>query len=516
MDSLSKYHKADKTKAYPSPPHSPPQAKVHVSQARSHSEEDKPYSTRTTPSSSLPTPPTSPPRNSSNATLEDEGQAETALDASTLTTLLGLEGWKCGCPTLKKTPCTRQIAEAKKDTIDTQVQSMTSLTQSSPTLEAELDKLVMLVHCYLHNRGYPKEDRIGDWTNVFPIGEGKPVVQQIRKVLGRVSTKCIGVTVKKKRCEKKIGGQKVQHCARTIDEIVKPEVYLDDAYLDGLLKVLETNMYCSIHIRKQGLKEVASWKSSIVLIRKAAGLELVQGIAAPEGIGGEPQGSGKLPTEESGGPAPITRRLPTPDFDRDLDKFWPEAYDTTAFDITERSEGLTDYKISYALIKGELTRPLDPRPTNSEVKEGYVYVFQAEGNKGFVKIGYTARSVTLRHEEWKFDCNRDTKLLYPSPLVSAALVPNAHRVEKLCHAELDHRRIRIYCKACLKQHIEWFEISPAEAIAVVEKWSKWMATMPYESEKKGWTLKEEEKPRVDDIDSFMRGISVATTKATAA
>jgi hypothetical protein len=53
-------------------------------------------------------------------------------------------------------------------------------------------------------------------------------------------------------------------------------------------------------------------------------------------------------------------------------------------------------------------------------------------------------------------------------------VPNAARVEQLCHAELKRQNIRIYCSGCLKPHIEWFEISPSKAISVIEKWSKWM------------------------------------------
>lgn len=48
-----------------------------------------------------------------------------------------------------------------------------------------------------------------------------------------------------------IGGQRVQNCSKTIDEIIKPEVYLDDAYLDGFLEILEANMYCDHHINRR-------------------------------------------------------------------------------------------------------------------------------------------------------------------------------------------------------------------------------------------------------------------------
>jgi hypothetical protein len=152
-------------------------------------------------------------------------------------------------------------------------------------------------------------------------------------------------------------------------------------------------------------------------------------------------------------------------------------------------------------------------------EDGYVYLYEVEENKGFVKIGYTGRSTETRHKEWDFDCNREPKVLYPIPSGSAMVVPNARRVEALCHAELDHRRIRIYCKGCLKQHIEWFEISPAEAIGVIQKWSKWMTTRPYQSIQLRsvvkWTLKEEEMRRARDIDQFMKEISVAAISTVA-
>lgn len=158
-------------------------------------------------------------------------------------------------------------------------------------LESELDKLVMLVHCHYHDHGYPKESRIDAWTTAFPVidDDTKLVVsvqKQIKKALGPVSTLCIGVTLRGMRCKQKVGGQKVQNCTKRIDEIVKPEVYSKDAYLDSLLKDLETNMYCHLHMNKQPLKNVASWKSSITEIRNKADSELLQSIEniAPEGL----------------------------------------------------------------------------------------------------------------------------------------------------------------------------------------------------------------------------------------
>jgi len=172
----------------------------------------------------------------------------------------------------------------------------------------------------------------------------------------------------------------------------------------------------------------------------------------------------------------------------DLASYWPKAYDTSPFEIIANANTLVKSTLPQKLIRSEMSKNLEGR----DLDNGYLYAYEVDGNKGYVKIGYTARSITDRHDEWSFDCNRQIKPLYPSLLVgsgsdpddlaatTAMLVPHARRVEALCHAELNHRRVRIYCRACLKQHIEWFRLSPVEAIAVIKKWTRWMARQPYE------------------------------------
>jgi hypothetical protein len=141
------------------------------------------------------------------------------------------------------------------------------------------------------------------------------------------------------------------------------------------------------------------------------------------------------------------------------------------------------------------------RLSADDQKNGYLYIYEVEGNKGFVKIGYTTRSIRKRHEEWGFDCNRKSNPLFPIPSIKPALVPNARRVEKLCHAELKHRQAIIYCQGCLKTHEEWFESSPTDAIAVIEKWSAWMKKEPYHPDR--LLLKQEEGRKAVDMEKFM-------------
>ena len=277
-----KPQKTKKTPVYPSPPNSPSEAKPNILKATEELDNEA-NSSRT---ASLPfIPSTSPLCNKSDLMSREKEPLKNinqkyALD---LKYRLGLENWQCGCLIQKKGPCTLPIPKENKDRINSQLDSMRTLTLSFSKLASELDKLVMLVHCHHHDHGYPKESRIDAWTTAFPVRNDntKRIVSlryQIKKTLGQISIQCIGTTTKNKRCKSRIGGQKVQNCRRTINEIVKPEVYLDDGYLDVLLKGLETNMYCHVHMNEEPLKIVASWKSNIIEIRNEVGSDLLQSI----------------------------------------------------------------------------------------------------------------------------------------------------------------------------------------------------------------------------------------------
>jgi len=84
---------------------------------------------------------------------------------------------------------------------------------------------------------------------------------------------------------------------------------------------------------------------------------------------------------------------------------------------------------------------------------------EVEGKSGFVKVGYMTWSAEKCLQNWEFDCNRVPKALYPIPLGNVTVIAHAQDVKALYHAELDHRRIRIYCNCCLKEHKEWFKVS---------------------------------------------------------
>lgn len=117
------------------------------------------------------------------------------------------------------------------------------LTQSSHSLEAELLKLAKFVHCRYHDRREQLLSRVDTWKVAFPLGAGNTepslsVEKRIEKALGKVSVTCIGKTRELRPCQNKMGGRKVQHCTKSIEEIIKPKVYSVDASLERFLPIL--------------------------------------------------------------------------------------------------------------------------------------------------------------------------------------------------------------------------------------------------------------------------------------
>lgn len=433
-------------------------------------------------------------------------KAQDQMTALILKSRLGLDDWRCGARRAIGIPCRTPIREStNQDRITAQIESMVHLTRSAATFDTEIKKLVKLVHCRFHNYDELNSARIVVWETMWAGGSDVVSVEkQIRKLLGPTSTQCQATKKDETRCKNKIGGQRVQNCARTIDEIIELDIYLHDEDLQGLLEVLATNRSCHIHQTRNW--DVAVWKSGIIGICTSTVLNTQDNAEARHSKATKQDNERSLVNERSRSldtvsPESKLSRSIYPRFD-DPDTYWPKAYDITPFIILNRGTKLSDCTSSYKSVQKEIRRKLDWNEKDS----GYVYVYEVEGNEGFVKIGYTSREPKIRHGEWEFDCNRLPKVIYPVATVPATKVPNARRIEALCHAELDYRKITIHCTGCLKQHIEWFEVSPADAIRVVQKWSKWMATGPYQS----GVLKQEENRRAGDMDKFMVAIAAAT------
>lgn len=131
--------------------------------------------------------------------------------------------------------------------------------------------------------------------------------------------------------------------------------------------------------------------------------------------------------------------------------FCARTLETTPFQILPRrnrrgTKTLNDY------VHERICRSLSFRHR----KRGYIYAFQAKSNPGYIKIGYTTGPVLERLRSLIFDCNREMKVLFPTPPESVETVPNAWRVEELCHAELVDYQVQVDCTGCLSEHREWF------------------------------------------------------------
>jgi hypothetical protein len=455
--------------------------------------------------------------------MNEDNRAEAEVrDVDTLMARLQLNDWRCGGCKPDGELCQRPIYEKRQVKIRTQLGQLLTHLKPSENLDDELEKLVMLVHCHSHDHGNAKEDRLELWTRALPQASATftfTIERHIKKTLLRqLEQKCRGTTQRKTRCGQNIGGQRVENCRKTINEILQPDVYEDADLLERYLKVLEANMYCHFHEGNQTYKMVMTWKTSIMDTLEKSKTELVgdANLLTPPAeshtgsINSETESKGPDVNQET---LCRNRQLPTPRSTRSLSpefyhspwKFWPPSLDTSPFKLLPRRDSIPDLTGRYDQVKTVVIRNL----AKTHNVEGYVYLYEVEGNEGFVKLGHTA-NLEQRHKDWAFDCNRKTKILYPLLKDDMKKVPNAHRVEALCHSEMDHCRVRVDCNACLKEHIEWFETTPDECIKVIKKWSQWMRTNPFHRVVNGRAalLKKEQRDKTQDMVKFMESISM--------
>jgi hypothetical protein len=475
-----------------------------------------------------------------NITAKPPANGSPLRTLTALKTDLRIDGWQCGAETRNNTPCKRSIKCDKRKYIDAQLAAMKSLTCASPSFESDILKLVMLVHCHSHDAGQPKERRLEAWKLAFsPVSDDgtalKGSIERVRKVFEPLNAECIAHD-NEQACKQKVGGQKVQNFERTLQKLINPEIYMDNGELVLLLKVLEWNRTCNIHESSMQFTRLAAWKESLMSVLPLPSLPTRRALpskpsnelrVSPNTQSNPPIGTAALTAQKASVlnlhvlPNSQASLGPGNSTDADPALYWPKAYDTSLFNIVARVNPDVSPTRSHERIRTAIQKSL----ISSDLRDGHVYSYEVEGNEGYVKIGYTTRPLTERYNEWSFNCNRQTKPLYPAfaqaavtvlstkePAAAwAGLVPHARRVEALCHAELDHRRIRIYCDACLTQHLEWFEVSPAEAKAVIQKWSRWIATEPYELlhlREPKWTLKVNERRRMSKFERFMNEIEV--------
>ncbi|KAF1820246.1 uncharacterized protein K489DRAFT_383032 [Dissoconium aciculare CBS 342.82] len=95
---------------------------------------------------------------------------------------------------------------------------------------------------------------------------------------------------------------------------------------------------------------------------------------------------------------------------------------------------------------------------------GVVYIFTWPSHPGYVKIGFSGKSVQSRFDRWS-RCHDGLQKLRDKRVTFPAIV------EALIHRELwQYRREIVCCQSCHIGHNEWFQISADTAINTMEAW----------------------------------------------
>lgn len=149
-----------------------------------------------------------------------------------------------------------------------------------------------------------------------------------------------------------------------------------------------------------------------------------------------------------------------------------------SFELYDRSEPSSEQITQnlFALLQTDLE-------TSKDTGQGYVYALSMEQYPGYIKIGRTGKSIDQRRKAVERCVGSALRVFNQNDFYP---VPNYQRVENLIHEELRYERRKFACP-CRKKatgiedpmHDEWFAISEARAVEVVDRWRKWMRSGPY-------------------------------------
>jgi hypothetical protein len=133
-------------------------------------------------------------------------------------------------------------------------------------------------------------------------------------------------------------------------------------------------------------------------------------------------------------------------------------------------------------VQGHIYDRLHKDLTSREFEEGLIYMYWITGSFGFVKIGKTSgKSTEKRLNAWRKQCEHEIEEHTRDEGAFAEQLPHVYRIEALVHEELREVRLREQgCKGCGIWHQEWFLVSPEHARAVIQKWTKFMLSKPYD------------------------------------
>ncbi|CAH0020107.1 unnamed protein product [Clonostachys rhizophaga] len=422
---------------------------------------------------------------------------------------LSLDEGRCGATTKSTNNierCMIKIAPLRTTEIENLIKMLRRLNHSPRQVEKRLDDLAKLVHCHWHDHPPIRDIRIDEWLAALPDSPRTPTLERrLRTILGPAPSKCASLTRLGKPCKKSVKREDQYFCGKTISKMVQiATAASDDDTLDDLALVLRHHMLCHSHqkytptYQDECASAIDKFQAACQHERKRRETENAIAEANNTGEGNTAvlvdSGSHALITPPS---SPKTFKM-----SRNPRNYWKEGFNTSPFNVLGKNDTAVEYKTPNEMIQSVAEDLLDTNPklSENEVTNGYLYSFRVPGNGRFVKIGFTTREGEIRIGEWKKSCNRDPEVLY----LVMKVVPHAHRVEKLVHAELTEHRVRIYCGRCGKQHIEWFEAPEAIVITSLKKWLLWIAGKLYEEKHSEWYLKEKYKKRLHDVGEFLK------------
>lgn len=402
----------------------------------------------------------------------------------------------------RKSFCSNRIAlnGSDKDANTRANELLAQLMQKPGTaaqLEQILEDLATKVHCTYHGTFEYIEARIDTWllcVSAYNKDEPYQLSQRrhLRRIIGQLPQKCTGFKASRgsdgpRNCFMDLGGEKRIQCEDSVMAILAcTETPGSEDSLSNLFTKLKRNLLCRYHDKKLCRQE--KWETRLDQFNEEcrAAARRVNESAANE--------------SDTSPPKAIVPASPS--------KLNRESYLTSKFEIRATGDDLppdtTWQEALDTLLKTPLNQSLKRK--ENETISGFIYAYTVEGNSDLIKIGYTTRSVALRHKEWEDDCLRK-----PISVYEGTVTTNAFRVEKLIHAELVREKVRVFCVACQKQHLEFFKIGKDKAMTVIRKWERWMRSNPYglpaeNRDTKRW-LKWTEKQRLVDIEEFLEEIA---------
>lgn len=134
----------------------------------------------------------------------------------------------------------------------------------------------------------------------------------------------------------------------------------------------------------------------------------------------------------------------------------------------------------------EILKTIKTPPNAERMYSGIVYVLEHIEISGIFKIGWSGESSKSRLKQPKNCYKHETRPIHES---EGGKFIGAFQAERIAHAMLDHKRIKVYhCPHCDRSHDEWFLVSKKEALTVVKFAEQWMKIPAYSLRRRGYKL----------------------------